>query len=372
MSSFPRIASGSVLLYRLFDVADDIDLDRAEACLAAPPPGAETERLRLAGERSGFLDLPERPLTVALGERTVTIEGGTEVVASAHVRLFAHGVASVRYEVPVPAGADVPALAAIVHAAADSAALERAARGEAEALCARLMPALDAPHRSDVFETYAIVFVRALDGGATADAVAGPDLARILLGEPAEAQVSEQTVADVTRQRFSYAASDLCVLDWDTAFVLEPTGDRSVADVLEVACAQLLEFRYYDGLFEREMVRVTDVLGRPRAPFAWLLSRRYARLVRRVQNMVVETVEFVERVENAVRVVGDLCLARVYRAAVERFRVPAWQAGVRRRQETAAQVAQLLRSESSTGLGHMLEASILALILLEIVLALWR
>jgi hypothetical protein len=138
--------------------------------------------------------------------------------------------------------------------------------------------------------------------------------------------------------------------------------------VLELATAQLLEFRYYDALTERQVLSVTELLGR-RSIASWLRPGRFAAVARRVQGMVVETAEFVERVENAVRVVGDLYLARVYRAAVERFRLRAWQADILRRQQTSAQVAGLLWDETATRLGHVLEAMILALIVVEIALA---
>ena len=83
--------------------------DRAEAALAGT-----AERLRLAGERTGFLELPERPLSVEMGARELLFEDGTRLAGTAHVRLFAHGVASVRYEVPLPAGADATLLSAWV------------------------------------------------------------------------------------------------------------------------------------------------------------------------------------------------------------------------------------------------------------------
>jgi hypothetical protein len=68
--------------------------------------------------------------------------------------------------------------------------------------------------------------------------------------------------------------------------------------------------------------------------------------------------------------VGDLYLARIHRAASELMRIPAWEAGVVRRRTAAADVARLLRDEASAALGHVLEASILVLIVLEVVLAL--
>jgi hypothetical protein len=364
-SSFPRIASGTLLLYRLFDVAGDIDLDRAEEILA----GAG-ERLRLRGERTGFLDLPERPLTADLGPRTLTLEDGAVLEARAFVRFFGIGVASIRYEVNLPRGTGPAELARLVRAAADSGVLAGRARAEVDGLAARIAPSLDEPVTSPLFETYAIVLVGALEGGRVAADCAGVDLARVLLGEPPAAGLSERTVEDATRHRFSYSGEDLCVLDWDTAFVVEPHGDRSVADVLELAAAQLLELRWYDDLFEKEMVAVAGLLGRPRASLAWLSVGRYGRVTRRIQHRVVDSVEFVSRVENAVRIVGDLYLARVYRAAMERFRIESWVSEVLRRQEVAARVAGLLHSEAHSALGHVLEITIILLIVFEIVMAL--
>ncbi len=362
---FPRVTDGTFLVYRLFDVAEDIDLAVAEGALSGT-----TERLRLAGERTGFLEMPERPLSVALGRRELLLENGTGLVGEAHVRLFAHGVASVRYEVPLSPGADAAALAAWVGAAADSAILERAARGEAREVCAWLGAALRGPHDTPLFETYALVFVRGVEAGATPADVAGLELARVLAGEPSGVVLSAATVSATTRHRFSYADGDLCVLDWDSAVIVEPTGDLSVAHVLELATAQLLEFRYYDARFEGEILDVAQRLSRPRAGLAWLAFGRYGRILRRVQDLVVDSAEFGTRVANAVRIVGDLHLARIHRAATERFRIPEWQEGVRRREETAVQVATMLRSESSVLLGHVLEAAILVLILFEILMAL--
>jgi hypothetical protein len=365
--TFPAIKDGALLVYRQFDVAEDISLERAERLLH----GA-AEPLRLAGERRGFLDLPDRPLTVRLGPRTLPLEGGREVAVEAFVRVFSHGVLSARYEIPLPRGCDAVTAASWVRALSDSRLLEQAARADARGVAERLGAALDAPHDSPVFETYAVVFVRAFEDVGDAAEVGGPDLARVLLGEPPEEAVSAQTVEHVTHHRFSYSTTDLCVLDWDAALVWEPSGDRSVPDVLEVATAQLLEFRYYDALFEAELLAVTEELGRVRGALRMPGFGRSRRLALRLQRLVVETIEFVERVENAMRVVGDLYLARIYRAAVERFRIPAWQADVVRRETAALQVAGLLRDEASKTVAHVLEGSIVALIVLEIVLAFLR
>ena len=70
----------------------------------------------------------------------------------------------------------------------------------------------------------------------------GPAAARGDRG--AELSVAERQ--DVTQRHFSYGEDDLVVVDWNAAFVYEPSGSRDIPDILEIANAQLLEFRYYD------------------------------------------------------------------------------------------------------------------------------
>ena len=82
--------------------------------------------------------------------------------------------------------------------------------------------------------------------------------------------LSDGARADLLRQRFSYYTDDLVVLTWDRAFIYEPRGDSDVADVLEIANAQLLEMRYYDELLDDELPRMYDLVEGTRA--AWALS----------------------------------------------------------------------------------------------------
>ena len=44
--------------------------------------------------------------------------------------------------------------------------------------------------------------------------------------------------------------------------------------------------------------------------------------MRRTAALLVDMSEMVERVENAVKIVGDFYLARLYQAALRRFRLP--------------------------------------------------
>ncbi len=94
------------------------------------------------------------------------------------------------------------------------------------------------------------------------------------------------------------------------------------------------------------------------------------RLRRRTAALLLELSEMIERLENAVKIVGDLYLARVYQGAVRRFRLPAWQETVLRKQRLVADVNELIGDVADRSRSEWLELAVIALIAFEIVAAL--
>ena len=364
-----RVEEGRVLVYRLFDVADAIDLDRAQSLAAEP-----RSRFRLeAARRPGALEIPRPPLHVGLGRRRLPLTSGErEATASAH--LFDHGVASVVYALPLPAGITLAELVPLAEelVAKPTPELDAAARAEMTELCRQLGPALDDPHAWEGIETYTVFLVRRLAGAPpAAEVLASAPLAELLLGETSPVPLSRQEREDVLRNAFSYLADDLAVVDWDSAFLLEPSGAADLPDLLELATAHLLELRFYDALLDRELSAIYDELGERRA-IPGVFSRRYARLQRHTAALLLELSETTERLGNAVKIVGDLYLARVYQGAARRFRVPAWEESVLKKQQLLAGVNKLLEDSADTRRAELLELTIIVLILWEILYALLR
>jgi hypothetical protein len=160
------------------------------------------------------------------------------------------------------------------------------------------------------------------------------------------------------------------VVDWNSAFVHEPSGSTDVPDLLELATAQLLELRWYDAFLDRELSAIRGEVDR--AGNAGLFTRRYSRLSRRTAALLVELSETVERVENAVKIVGDFYLARLYQAATRRFRLPAWQESVLRKHRMLAEVNRVLADGADVRRAELLELTIIVLIAWEIAWAFWR
>ena len=168
---------------------------------------------------------------------------------------------------------------------------------------------------------------------------------------------------------FTYLEDDLAVLHWNCALVVEPSAVEDIPDLLEFATAHLLELRYYDALLDRELHRIYDDIEAGGTTIVNVFTRRYRRLQRETTALLLELSEMNERLENAVKIVGDFYLARLYQGAVRRFRLPAWQESVLRKQKLVADVNALTGHTADTSRSELLELAVIVLILLEIVAA---
>ncbi|HUA77962.1 MAG TPA: hypothetical protein VMA86_09840 [Acetobacteraceae bacterium] len=364
------MASGSIVAYRLFDIAYAIDLPAAEKLW--------TERSRAPGTRARLSATPPEavafgvpPVELALEPVSLTLGAGP-VRAEIIVRFYDFGV--VTFAVRVPAG-DL----AWSDYAERMNEVDRTLRedGADAGVWGRLLdevqrlfaPAFVRPAKSAVEEDYLIGIVSAFNETLTAEAVQRRiDLASLLSGE--RRALSEGARQDLLRQRFSYYTDDLVVLTWDRAFIYEPRQDSDVADVLEVANAQLVEMRYYDELLDAELPRMYDLIEQTQRATRLLASRRFADLARRLSGLVAEVTELTERVDNALKVTEDVYLARVYAAALDLFRVSVVGAAVDRKLAIIRETYAALYQEASAARAELMEAIIVVLILVEIVLAL--
>ncbi len=366
------IDDGSVHVYRLFDVADAIDLSAAERAVEVAM-AAPKSRARLTGAQSATaLELPRPPLRIALGARELPLRSGARSAeASAHV--FDYGVASILYKLPIAPGTALEDLVALAEElfVSPTPEIDQAARREAEELSRALGGALERPHRWDGLESYQIFFVRRFaDGPLRAqELLSGAPVPELLLGETSAVRLSTAERQEVLSHHYTYLEDDLAVVHWNSALVVEPSGVEDIPDLLEFATAHLLELRYYDALLDRELHRIYDEIERGGSPVANIFTRRYRALQRRTAALLLELSEMIERLENAVKIVGDFYLARLYQSAVRRFRLPAWQETVLRKQRLLAEVNDLIGDAADTSRSELLEVAIILLILWEIVAA---
>jgi len=364
----PVIERGRILAYRVFDAGDTIALDQAEKLIGA-------KRVEMKGPLVEGLVIPVRPLEVDMGECSVVIPGlGREMKAHASAHVFDYGAVSFLYDIPFEPGTTLEALTPLCDALYDAVELETHGCEHRKSLMARLGESVEKPHDWAEAETFTIVFVEKLDGvdeaghrATLAELAHSEAVAKLLLGETSEKSLSQAVRDDVLENTFSYLTDDLVIVDWNSALVVEPTGSRIVPFVLELATTQLLEFRYYDGLVDRELARVYEHVEKERTR---VLRSPYRALMRRTLRRYMELTEFTERVDNAIKSVGDFYLARVYLASLRRFRVPQWRESVEQKLRLIARSYELLKGEVEVSRTQLLEIIVIILIFVEVIAAL--
>ncbi len=360
-----RIRKGSILVYRCFDIAEEIDLAKAEKILAEV---SGRERLKLSRTSRPAIIVRNAPITLTLGETPITI-GSDTVMAETSAKIWDYGVLSIVFQIPIAPGTrwqelQVKAAAIEVHHEIDQLARKRATQ-----LSETIHKSLQKPGEWARFEDYVIYFLEQVDGVETGqDLLDKADVTALIFAE------SDGNLAKINRDSlleyvYQYKENDMVIIDWNSALVLEPSGQKEIPDVLEFALTHLLEMRYYDDLIDVRLSVLYDMIEARRKKFGrypfWKLSHE-------ANSRYIEFSEFIGRVENSLKVVGDFYLARIFRSAIRRFRVGDWQQSISRKMGILAQVSELLQGEVNTQRSLLLELVIIGLIAFEIIYALVR
>jgi hypothetical protein len=357
-----KIKKGSVLVYRIFDIAEEIQIARAEASLK-DIRGRDTFKVPKFIDRGIVMKSP--PVAFGLGEVELKLESSTHKVGVIG-KVRDYGVLSLIYQIPLNPGMSWQELIGLAADLEEGSELDQIARTQAKEVLDLIAPSLKGPNQSEIFEDYTIYFLQEFEDGVTArDLAEKADIPALILAED-NTELAQAQRNLVIEGRFQYGAGDLAYVDWNSALVVEPGGGRELPDILEFASTHLLEMRYYDDLLDQRLATLYDDIERSKGH---MLKGDFGRLYQEASSRYIEFAEFMERSENSLKVVGDFYLATVYRAAVKRFRLPDWQQNITRKMNLLAQVSSLLQGEVNIRRSHWLEITIIFLIVFEILSA---
>ena len=346
-----------------FDVGDEIDLDRARLILQGEP--GQLPRRRRNPESLGYRPAPIR---VEVEPGGIRLPGEWEPVRPPRGELTLFDFGAISLSVRFPMTASAAELLDLAGALAEPAPLTDAARRLLEPWLRRIEPAVHDFAVSEMSEEYILFQLAGRRPGwleQRADWIAG--LVRLEAGP-----LSPNEVREATRLGLSYTPTDLVVLDWAAGFVAD-TDCADTLQVIEFANVQLLEFRHIDDRLDDRLeaaYRLIRPERRPRRlPRVWRLHND---AVRQIREMEIEATSLFERVDNALKLIGDHYLARVFEVASSRFHLRDWQQSIRRKLETVGDVYDLLVQQAGGQRMEALEITVVVLIALEIVLAVLR
>jgi hypothetical protein len=274
-------------------------------------------------------------------------------------------------QVEVPFECDWSALVEQSSKWMDAAGIEPAVRELARRRLKEIKTAVNRPTEDLLQETYLVIEIHEIDGGPgehpTADeliAARGQELVQLIRGETAP--LAPKAIQESLQAGLSYYPSDLVLVGSHGAVVYDgPEDAEAVAQILEYARMQLLEFRYYDQFLTRVLAQFYTSLEQKRNA---LLSRwSLPRDAQRFNTIRLDVMDLTERIDNAIKFVSDIYYARVYRLAANSMGVEDYRKLVDERLHTLGELYDSMVDQFNETRSFVLEMLITILAVLDVI-----
>lgn len=357
----PRV-SGSCFVCFAHDIGLSIDLDRASTFVHE---AARRQQLPVQRRRgAAWLAYEPPPLSITLHAGSIDL-GGFATDGAVECTVFDFGGVSVRYRIPIDGPLDaLPALSDTLYA---NRALREDSRRCVEQICRALAPAITRPADAETVEDYTVFALTGWGGESSPEqllAAHGQCCARILRAEPGA--LSEQQVRESLADRASFGSGDAVLASWEGAVVFDP-DPTDVLTVLEHVNVELAEMRLLDATLDDVLERAYALLQRRSQHRFWRRGSGPAGL-RAIALAQMDAAMLFESVDNAIKLVGDQHLARVYSLAAARVHMAEWDAAILRKLDTAESIYQKLSQFETGRRMEVLEVIIILLIAVSILL----
>jgi len=374
----PQILQGHILAFFAFDIGYEVSLDEVGKLLASNPIQPLSRKKRTPN----YLQYTHAPHVHGLGETQVLNGYGPgEMLAT----IFDFGAISIAYRWPFPGAKGSISLDELPQTSKDvyDLPLEDHARWQVEKLIQQIRPAIVRPELSDLVEDFYVFIIEDLqDGtaqhGQSKDGQHNAMTAETLLEHHSHTlaqalhfdteRLSDMQMKESLSRSISYYDHDVVLIDWNAALIYD-TDYTDTLNVLELLNVELLEARYMDAQLDK---RIKNYEGLSQRQQYWFmpLSIPYRQSINELAELRIESSVLAERVDNALKLIGDLYLARVYSEASERFYLPTWDASISRKLDIIGNLYQVLTDRVNSSQAQMLEVIIIVLILIEIFLSL--
>jgi uncharacterized phage-associated protein len=354
------VKSGKIIIYRLYDVAYEINLLRVEERL-------QKESRRLKIEKKPFskaFEFANPPITFQLKGFRKEIRG--EIFdLNVYSKIYDYGVISIILEVPVKEK-NIYGYEALAFYLGEDEEIDGECKKKLEQVIEILADAFVGFSISKFEEDYTIFFIEDIYPQVSfREFLEKYDIARLLFYE--KGILSQDIKDELISLSFSYFNNDGVVLNWDNAFVIEPSGSTDIPDILEFANSQLLELRYYDSVVDKELNQIYENMSKKGALSIWKI-KEYEKFASRIMKTITDLTEITEKIDSSLKVTEDVYYAKIYRAALRLFRVKEWEGGVKKKLDIVSGICDMLYREIANKRLELLELIIVLLIAIDIII----
>jgi len=362
MNDSLSIVKGTCLVVLAYDIGAGIDLDHAESQIQATK-----ERIRIPRTRAEpqYFDYRPPPLRVTQEIPSLIVDQ-QPLFKNVEMVLYDFGAVSVIFRLPLE-GAFVQGLQRLSESLYEHAAVQELSRNLIDGLIRTMNDAIERPSISPFMEDYTIFHVEEFSSLITPEVLLTDyrqDIAQILRTE--DEQLSQEEVHDSTSYHISFGIKDVTIIDWNAALIFGSQMADVIA-VMEFANVQLLESRFLDQQLDDALDAAYDALSR-KSGSRFLLPGSFKKDLNQIAGLQVDGAILFEQMTNALKLLGDQYLARVYRLTAKRFHLESWNASIIRKLDTIEGIYDKLSDQKSTQRMEVLEWIIIVLIAVSILL----
>ncbi|WP_218082119.1 hypothetical protein [Anthocerotibacter panamensis] len=351
-----HIFQGQAVALFAFDIGYEVALEKVSALLSSMP----APPLSRKKQTPNYLQYTKPPQVLTLENTVTLLDQPVQVQAT----VFDFGAVSIAYRwaLKLPL-AQLPSFSQRLYGTN----LEAQAREQVQRLMEKIHPAIERPELSVLVEDYYVFVIETLGEPLKAEnflAQHRTTLAQVLRFDTQP--LSSSQCEEVLSQPISYYETDLVLVDWNAALIY----DRDYFDtlnVLEFLNVELLEARYIDAQLDKRIGAYEGLIKR-RLEWPIPLRTPYRQTIEELAELRIEYSLLSERIDNALKLIGDIYLARVHTAVTERFYLREWEAAIAQKLDIIANLYQLLTDRVSAAQGQTLELVIILLILFEIIM----
>ena len=361
----PTIERGFVYVLFAYDTALSINLGDAERRIHE---NTQRETIRHKRRAPSYFEFQLPPLRITQAIEPFSL-GAYQNREQVDLVVYDFGAVSVIYSIPIEG--PFSGLLDLSEELYDNELLLGDSRRRVEQLLKSLGDAAIRGNIADVVEDYVIFHIEKLAGSLDARNFCsqhGSEIAQILRAE--RLPLSEQEIEDALASKISFGKEDIALIDWNASLLFDPEGDDT-RKVLEFANVELLEMRYLDQKMDRALDQAHETLSKR----AWNLPRMlgsFSADLRRVAELQIDNAILFEGVNNALKLLGDQYLARVYRLVNTRFHLQDWDSSIQRKLQTLESIYEKISDQAVNRRTETLEWVIIILIAAEIVIGLMR
>lgn len=356
MLSVSRGVCHSIFVY---DVALSIDLQETERTLSS---SAQRETIKHKRRAPRYFEYRPAPLRISQENAPVRIGEGLDTLPQVDMVLYDFGAVSVIYRIALSEA--TPNLLSLSEILYENDTLQSDSRRRVVDLLKMIEAAVTKPDISALVEDYLILQIETLTEPVSiyeGTRVHAKHVSQILRAERLD--LSDDEVTDALSHRISYGTSDLAIVDWNAALVIDKDAE-DVLTVLEFANVELLEMRILDQRLDDALIQAYDRLSRRSR--SWIVFRSHLSDLRDISQWQVDSAILFEGVNNVLKLLGDQYLARLYRLAAQRFHLSEWDASILRKLATLESIYQKISDQVVSRRMELLEWIIIILIAISI------